>query len=364
MTHARINLRSTGLLALALMATLWFVQSTMAPAASAHGKELTVTVTSLLPDGGRPLTRLYRATVAYAGDLEPVADATVILTATLTHASGSAFEIEPLRLTAVGGSAGLYVGEVTYARFGDWEVGVHVEAAFGQGEGEASFTEALAPGALSAAGAAALEAEGARVYRLQLLFGFDWWPDVVNVLLRIVHSGAGLAYFVVTGAALALAWFGVPVGRSDLPQKLARVFPIAAFGSLALLLAAGLYSAAFDAPITAPGIYDIEGMRRIPYGDWYLAAFIVKPILFIVLAVLAVRIYGDLKAWPPMTIRGGASAVLAHGRAADAAVAAVIPRLRQLTVANAIVGLVLVADVAVVIYLHYVSHLGVFLPPE
>lgn len=45
MTHARINLRSTGLLALALMATLWFVQSTMAPAASAHGKELTVTVT-------------------------------------------------------------------------------------------------------------------------------------------------------------------------------------------------------------------------------------------------------------------------------------------------------------------------------
>ena len=57
---------------------------------------------------------------------------------------------------------------------------------------------------------AARRAEAERVASLQLLFGFEWWPDVVTVLVRIVHSVAGLAYFVASGLVLVLAWFGIP----------------------------------------------------------------------------------------------------------------------------------------------------------
>ena len=345
----------------AALAWAWLLQSADTPA-EAHGKELAITVSSLIANPDRPLTRLYRTEVSYAADLDPVDGASVELTATLPRPDGQSLQVDPVQFTEVAGIPGLYVGEVTYARFGAWEVSMHVEAEAGQGEGEASFTEELSPGALTASDEAALRAEGERVYRLQLLFGFDWWPDVANIIARIAHSMAGLAYFIITGLAFALAWFGVPVGRPKLPSQLARVFPLAAFGSLAALLAAGLYSAAFDAPITAPGIYDVNRMRQIPFGEWYLAAFALKLVAFVLLLVLASRIGNALKAWHATLEEAGDAGVVAA--AAVAAQTSTVAELRRLTLDNAIVGAVVVADVAVVVYLHYVSHLGVFLPPE
>jgi putative copper export protein len=185
------------------------------------------------------------------------------------------------------------------------------------------------------------------VINLQLSFGFGWWPDVANIAMRIVHSVAGLSYFVVTGLVFGLAWFGMDLRRQGLVRRLDGLFLPAAAASLLLLLGAGLYSAAYDAPITYPGIYDISTMRRIPYGEAYLVAFFVKVFLFLVLAVLAVQISRTLRGW-------NWNEPNANGAAAKA--------LRRETLLNAGVGLAVVADVAVLIYLHYVSHLGVFLP--
>ena len=237
------------------------------------------------------------------------------------------------------------MGETVYTRFGLWEVDLRVTAALGQGDGRVTFTDNIRPGALNPSEEAALRGEAERVINLQLFFGFDWWPDIVNIIMRIVHSLAGLTLFVAAGLAFSVAWIGVPSNRRRLPNRLKRAFlPVAAL-SLAVLLGAGLYSAAFDAPIASQGIYDISAMHRIPYGDTYLAAFFIKVALFLLLAIFAVRIHQSLAAWN--VEQTGAQAITA---------------LRRETLLNAAVGVIVVADVAVLIYLHYISHLGVFLP--
>lgn len=336
--------RAAILIAVALAALLLW-QMVAAQPASAHGKDLDIAVTPLIPDPDQPLLRLYRVQVVFANDREPVEGASVLLTARRDDGTSA---LPARALTEVDGGHGLYVGEIEFVRFGVWVMDLSVEAELGQGEGSVTFTNDIRPGALSPDREAALRDEAERVIKLQLSFGFGWWPDVVNIAMRILHSFAGLTYFLVAGLALMLAWFGIPSRRPDLPHRLGRLFLPAAVASLALLLGAGLYSAAFDAPITSPGIYDISTMRRIPYGEAYLAAFFVKVALFLVLAVLAVRIHRALRAWnASQTTRGDGAAVAV---------------LRRETLLNAAVGVAVIADVAVLIYLHYISHLGVFLP--
>lgn len=313
--------------------------------ASAHGKDLDIAVTPLIPDPEQPLLRLYRVQVVYLNDREPVEGATVVLTA---QREDGAAAFPPLRLTEEDAGQGVYIGEAVFSRFGVWQMELGVTAALGQGEGSVTFTDDLRPGALSSGEEAALRQEAERVINLQLSFGFDWWPDVANIAMRIVHSLAGLSYFLVAGLAFGLAWFGVPSRWPDLSRVLNRVFLPAAAASLVLLLGAGLYSAGFDAPITWPGIYDLDGMRRIPYGDYYLAVFFLKLVFFAVLAVMALRIARALRRW-------NASG---NPHPSETAVA----DLRRETLLNGMVGVAVVADVAVLIYLHYVSHLGVFLP--
>lgn len=131
----------------------------------AHGKEIGITLTSLIPDPNSPLTRLYRASVVYANDLEPVEGATVELTATREQ-GGSA--IGPVLLMGLRDQPGLYLGEATYPRFGTWRVRLHVAASLGQGEGESVFVDNVRPGTLNPAEDAALKAEEERIYRLQL----------------------------------------------------------------------------------------------------------------------------------------------------------------------------------------------------
>lgn len=320
-------------------------QTLLAEPASGHGKQVNVSVTSLIPDPDQPLLRLYRARVTYAVDGDPVVGAMVVLTA--RRADGTT-AFPAAILTEVGRENGLYVGEVVFERFGAWEMHLTVQAVLAQGEGSVTFTDDIRPESVNPAEEAARRAEGERVARLQVLFRFDWWPDIVTIAMRILHSLAALAYFLVTGLALVLAWFGIPSRYPDFPRRLGRVFAPAAATSLGLLLLAGLYSAAFDAPVPWPGVYDVAAIRRIPYGDAYLVAFLIKVALFGVLTVLAFRIHRALGRW--------------NGRSASTAGAPIVAVLKRATLLNATVGVAVIIDVAVLIYLHYISHLGAFLP--
>jgi len=345
MTGTRQRFGPVTIAIVAAMAALFLWQVVAAQPASAHGKDLDIAVTPLIPDPDRPLLRLYRVEVVYLSDREAVEGATVTLTAARDDGTVG---FPPLELTEVDAGDGLYVGEAVFPRFGVWEMQLSVVAELGLGEGSVSFENNIRPGALNPEQVAALEAEADRVIRLQLSFGFDWWPDVVNIVLRVVHSLAGLSYFMIAAVAFGMAWFGVPRGPLNVPRLLNRTFLPAAALSLAVLLGAGLYSAAFDAPITSPGIYDIDRMRQIPYGEWYLLAFGVKVVAFVALAVLALRISSVIKRW--------------NASGADEPASSVVVALRRATTTNAVVGLIVVADVAALIYLHYISHLGVFLP--
>lgn len=253
---------------------------------------------------------------------------------------------EPLSLTEVVGSDGTYVGEVEFSRFGEWDIRLDVEATLGLGSGSVEFVDDIRPEPADAALDAARRAEAERVASLQLLFGFEWWPDVITVLVRIVHSVAGLTYFVASGLVLVLAWLGIPARRKGLLSDVARRFRPIAGASLGALLLAGLYTAAFDAPIAWPGIYDVSGLLAIPYGDAYLVAFLVKIVAFVLLAVMLVRISGTLRIW---------------SRAPSPETDLVtIATLKRQTLVNALIGLLVLADVAILIYLHYISHLAVF----
>ena len=314
--------------------------------AFAHGDEIEISITPLRPDPERPLLRLYRVHVTFEFDGEPVAGATVTLTA---RRDPQGDLLEPHTLTELEGIEGVYAGEVEYSRFGTWVVDVKVSAEFGQGEGEASFTDDVSLANRSAAEEAQLANEAARVIRLQAFFGFDAWPDLVNIVMRAAHSLAGVTYFAASGAALLFAWTGTEVPSTAF-SRLARWFGPMALVSLALLLAAGIYEMFFDGPVVAPGIFDLSAMRRLPYGEWYLAAFALKPALFLAIVVLARRIRNELRAADPTR------------NASEAARGAAMSALRRDAALNAAAGGTVVIVVATVIYLHYVSHLGVLLP--
>lgn len=328
-----------GLVAIAGVAQLPFPPSP----AQAHGNELEIAVAPLVPDPHQPLRRLYRVQVVYAGDREPVQGARVMLAARRTDTAA----LSPLQLTEVEHAPGLYVGELLFERFGSYQVTLEVTAALGQGDGRVVFNDEIRPRPISAEEEAAQRVEADRVIRLQAFFAFGWWPDVVNVAMRIVHSLAGVAYFIGVGLAFGLAWFGPPANPGDFLRHLQRFFLPATVISLTALLGAGLYAAYFDAPVAPPGIYDLSRMRQIPYGDSYLIAFLIKLVLFAVLAVLAFRIHRSLQRW---NLGGPNNALTAT--------------LRWETLACAIAGVAAASDAAVLIYLHYVSHLGVFIPSQ
>ncbi len=348
-----------GCLAGLVLSLLWVATSAGAPpTAEAHGKELDISVMSLIPDPERPLTRLYRVHVAYAGDRDPIQGATVLLSAVRQEGGPG---VESVRLTPLKDAPGLYVGEVAYPRFGAWSVQLEVSAALAQGAGQTEFVDSVRPRALSDADEAALKAEGERVFRLQLFFRFGWWPDLVNIVVRVIHSLSAVAYFGVTGGVLFLAWFGSTRLRPNVLRRATRYFLPVTLASLLGLLATGLYSAAFDSPTEAPGIYDLDRLLSLPYGQVYFAAFLVKPLGWLVLVFLAFRIHAALRE------TGGLPTVSGGAQEAALDFPLVIPRtgeqaLKRLALLNGGMALLLVIDLAVLIYLHYLSHLGVFLP--
>lgn len=338
----------------------------------AHGKELTLTVSSLVPDRVDSLRRMYRVHATYAGDQDIVEGAVVSIEGTRRQ-GGEEFEAQ--RMIELPGEPGVYVAEIVFDRFGDWELEISVEAALGQGDGTASLTESITPVVLSAADQASMLNEAERVQRLQVFFAFKWWPDIASIAIRILHTMSAVSYAVVVASVLLAAWLG-GAGSRVLTGRVGENFLLIATLSLGGILLSGLYGAAFGAPNAAPGIYEYLELLALPYGDAYLIAFMLKPLGWIAMVVLALRIdvvvikpafeklgeAGDETRTPtsstPAVPSGAASessSQIESGVPADI-------ELKRLIGVGAALAVIALADLTIVIYLHYLSHLGVFLP--
>ncbi|MFQ5872878.1 MAG: FixH family protein [Dehalococcoidia bacterium] len=320
--------------------------------ALAHGKELRMEVSSFAPDPQEPLVRLYRVFVIYAGDGEPVTGARVQLTA---ERQGGGPPMGPIFLEPLN-EPGLYAAQLTYSMYGSWDVALKVEEQ-GEGEGEASFIEELVPAGPTT------DIGEVRQRVLELFFRFNWW-DVVAIAVRISHSLAAVVWFGLTGVILVAYGFLQPALRAPLYRRLSRVFLPAATLSLAALAASGAYTAIFSAPIKPPGVFDLDVMWRIPFGPHYLGTIAFKALALGTCAILAWRMAQALmSASLPVPAGGGTVAMKARDARTNETVAVIRDvHLFRLAVANAMIGVLLAADVALAIYLHYISHLAVFLP--
>ncbi|NQW20058.1 MAG: hypothetical protein HQ477_04950 [Chloroflexi bacterium] len=340
---------------------------TRADSVEAHGKELTLTVSSLIPDHSEPLRRMYRVRVAYSGDQDMVEGAEVVLTGTRRE-GGELLATQ--RLIELPGEPGIYVAEVVYDRFGEWELEIEVQAALGQGDGAANLVESVTPVVLSAADKTSLLTEADRVQRLQVFFAFEWWPDIATIAIRILHSMSGVIYAGVVGVVLLAAWIG-GTGSRILTGRFGENFLLLTTLGLTGILLSGLYGAAFDAPNAAPGIYDYRDLLALPYGDAYFIAFILKPIGWVAMVIFALRIDAvvvkpafDALDEPDIVAVGvpsGAADDTAQHGDVGASPSTDIQLKRLIGVGTALAAIA-VADLAIVIYLHYLSHLGVFLP--
>ena len=335
----------------------------------AHGKELTLTVSSLIPDRNEPLRRLYRVHAAYTGDQDLVEGAAVFVGGTRREGGE---QLPEKRLVELPGEPGVYVGEVVFDRFGEWELTVDVEAALGQGDGSATLVESVTPVVLSAADKTSLLTEADRVQRLQVFFAFKWWPDIATIVIRVLHTFSAVTYAAVVGSVLLAAWLGGS-GARILTGRIGENFLILATLSLAGILLSGLYSAAFDAPNAAPGIFEYLDLLALPYGDAYLAAFLLKPLGWVMMVLFALRVdavvikpafealNADDQDSVSMTVPSGAAHDSGQLSANETPKKTDIELKRLIRVGTAL-AVVAIADLGVLIYLHYLSHLGVFLP--
>ncbi|MBC8280568.1 MAG: hypothetical protein H8E48_07275 [Chloroflexi bacterium] len=310
--------------------------------AQAHGKELTLNVASFAPDDARPLTRLFRAQILHADDLDPVSDAKVLLSASR---EGGGPKVDDQFLLPLN-EPGLYAVEVDFPLFGSWNMTLKVVE---RGEGEVSFTEELSPSAPDR------DITEARQQVLSIFFSFNW-SDAAAILVRVIHALASGVWFVFTALILTSLWLLSPSSRADLFKKLSRVFAPVSYASLVLLLLTGVYTGIYSAPVGPPGIFDFDVMFRIPFGTEYLLTIGFKALVLVVFAGVTSHIARSLRL-ASVYSAGQSSAVTPQRSLSDAEKV-----LLRLSTANAILGVLLVAAISIAIYLHYISHLAVFVP--
>ena len=310
--------------------------------ALAHGKEVEVRVVSLTPDPSQPLTRLYRAEVVFA-DQDPVENAEISL---IAKREEGVQEVGPYEFVSVG-EPGFYITEVTYERFGSWIVTVSVTE---PGVGEASFTDEIFPGQVSnAAKSDEQETNGGIPSNLAILFKFDW-QDFLNIVLRFTHSLAGAAWFGLISVILVAKWFMEPTSRIHAYIKLKNIFGPVAGTSLGILLLSGIYNGIWDAPIRAPGVFNIPVMLAIPFGNAYLVTFLGKLLAYAVL----VRITYNLRLqFNAMSESKSVNEII------DSEIDLKIVRYAKVGLGAFVF---LAINIAVMIYMHYISHLSVLIP--
>ncbi len=317
--------------------------------ATAHGKEISLKVSSFAPDPQEPLVRLYRVRVIFAGDREPVTDAKVQLTATR---QGSGPRLEAVHLEPLN-EPGFYAAQVTFPLFGTWDVTFEVQE---PGEGEAIFIEDLIPAGPTR------ESSEVRQQVLEIFFRFNW-TDVAAIFVRVSHTLGSFVWFGLTGVILFAYVFLPPASRTPVFRKLSSVFLPAGVVSLVLLGASGVYTAAFGAPIRPPGVFDLDVMLQIPFGAQYLGVIAFKAVALAACGVLVFRMARALKMAAIPAIGGGSMTMVVDVAVERLdAVAALQRRLIRLAIVNAVIGLSLMAAIVIAIYLHNISHLAVFLP--
>jgi hypothetical protein len=318
---------------------------------NAHGKELTLEVSSFAPDLDQPQIKLFRVRVVYAGDLEPVEGALVRFSASRQRGGP---QMDNAVLEALN-EPGLYVGEVEFPLFGGWDITIAVE---GFGEGEVSFVEDVQPASPDRG-----STSDARQQVLSLFFRFDW-KDAAAIAVRISHSLGGAIWFGLTGLILASFWFMPPAARTAVFARLVRFFRPATLFSLVLLSLSGVYTGIYSAPINPPGVFDFDVMTSIPFGTQYLAVIGLKVVIMAALMFLAVRISDGLKLASVRVVSGGATATGDHLMPVlrEQSIADVERSLYRMVLANAVLGILLAVAVATAVYLHYISHLAVFVP--
>ena len=141
--------------------------------------------------------------------------------------------------------------------------------------------------------------------------------------------------------------------------------PVAAL-SLGLLAVSGVYTGIYSAPVKAPGVFDFDVMWRIPFGAAYLATIAYKALALAACGVLAVSMARTLRLASYPIIAGGdntlAIGVARGAKATKTGALAPDTILFRLAAVNGVIGLSLAIAIAVAVYLHYISHLAIFLP--
>ncbi len=319
-------------------------------AVQAHGKELSLEVSSFTPDSQEPLGRLYRVLVVFTGDREPVEEAKVMLSA---ERQGGGPPMEPVLLEPLN-EPGLYAAQVAFPMFGSWNVTLRVEEL---GDGEVSFVESVVPIGPTT------NTDEVRQQVLDLFFSFNW-RDVAAIGVRISHTLAGIVWFGMTAVILVAYWFLPPVSRPPVFQRLSSFFFPAAVFSLFLLAASGVYSAIYSAPIKPPGVFDLDVMLRIPFGPHYVATIVFKAFVLGVSGVLTVRMAKALRLASLSIVTGGSTSIVERKSdvVEEASVATKDSPLFRLTIANVVIGLSLAVAIVLAIYIPTISHLAAFLP--
>lgn len=333
------------LLRFTLLAFLLGASAVPTAAVHGHSPDVSVVIRPLPADASDPLVRQYVAEVRYA-DNDPVSGARVSLTG--LRREGARETLGPMSFTP-GDRPGVYIGEVTFPRYGNWDMTVMVDS---PGKGSATFLEKIDPALPAISGGATKTFTALGSFRLS---------ETVQVLVRAVHALAGVTWFGLSGAILSARWLLSAALRGRLLATLARPFPWISAASFALMFMSGLYTSYYSAPIRPPGVFNFEVMGRLPYGIPYLSVYFVKLGGLVLLMFLAYRMARALRAIERRVApSGGAVAVAtAHAAALDEVVV-----LHRLAVLNAAVGVFVVLAVVLLGYFHNLSHLGLIVPPS
>ncbi len=304
--------------------------------AHAHGKEASLAVTCATPDPGRPLVKACTAVLRYE-DGDPVEGASLVVEATRTGSGEASFTpvpFEPL------GEPGVYSAVVEFPAYGTWRLRFILRE---PAEGEADLQEEIlppVPGASSEIRA-----------QLRVVFSFGL-ADVRNLALRLTHALAALALVGSVALTLVATTFARGEDRLRLLRRWATPFPWVAGGSLLVLAVSGVLNAVYNTPTRAPGLFAPRNTTRLPFGQVYVAIFLVKMALtagiLVATAGLSLALRRSFGA-PAPGISGGSGPPGPHGPER---------RVRRLAALDLALGLLVLAVVVVTAYFHILSHVG------
>ena len=349
--------RPRGLWALALGAGLAaLATSVLVSPAYAHGKEVTIKLTCGAPQASAPLERTCLATVVAANDGDPVTDARLTLTAARPGKSDDG--VAPVGF-APEAREGQYVANLTLPAYGTWQFSVAIEK---PAEGQVSLKQEILPPSGTDSPVGQVE--------IQLLRAFDL-RDVTNVVFLGLHLVGTMVVLGANTAIFVLAMFIDGPGGMRIRRSAARLFPLLALASFALLAISGAYNAAYNSPSSSPGLYTPDRVASLPFGDAYLAVFALKMVLAVALlcgtGLLAIALR-KTPSWFALPIAGGATVGQSRdiarlveqrsrrSRAVNADNTTRINTIAFVAGANVLDGIAILAVVLVMDYLHLLSH--------